>query len=116
QLLAAEEALAAGDGEGHHHPVSHLQVGHAVTDFLDDAHELVAEHHRPGLKNATGIDVQVRPADGGGGHLENNVAIVLDDRIGHRVVRDEAWSANHSSSHVSTSCTGRKGNPFFILR
>ena len=40
-LLLAEEAVAAGDGKGHHDAVAYLQLLHIRPDLDDFAHELV---------------------------------------------------------------------------
>ena len=82
--VAAEEAFAAGDGEGDHHAVAHFQVL-AVGANLDDlAHGLVA-HHVAGvhLGDHAIVDVQVRAADGAGRDADDAVPPVLDARVRH---------------------------------
>src|SRR5262249_45202202 len=44
ELSLAEEAFAAGDGEGNHHAISTLQVLDPPADLFDRAHELVAQY------------------------------------------------------------------------
>ena len=43
QRDSAEEAVPAGEREGHDHAVALLQPGDGGTDLLDDAHGLVAD-------------------------------------------------------------------------
>lgn len=42
--MLAEEAAAAGDHEGNHHPVAGTHSGHLAADLLDNAHEFVAQN------------------------------------------------------------------------
>ena len=53
-------------------------------DLLDDPHELVAEHVT-GLQvgGQRAVEVQVRPADRGGGDADHGVGGLLDDGIGY---------------------------------
>jgi hypothetical protein len=45
ELVPAEDALAAGDVEGHEDVVADLQLLHGRASLLDDARDLVAEGH-----------------------------------------------------------------------
>ena len=42
--VATEEAFAAADVEGHHHPIADLELTVFGPDFYDFAHEFVAEN------------------------------------------------------------------------
>src|SRR5690606_8463145 len=66
ELLAlAEEASAAGDHEGHDHPVALLQPCIALADFDHLAHELVAEYiARPHGRDDPVVKMQVGAANG----------------------------------------------------
>ncbi|MNV78289.1 hypothetical protein D3C71_1717710 [compost metagenome] len=80
--MLAEETAAAGDHERNDHAVSDVQVGHGAAGVLDDAHEFVAEDiARFGLRDLAVVEVQVRAADGGGRYPQDDVVIVLDDRV-----------------------------------
>jgi hypothetical protein len=87
--LVAEEALAAGNGEGHHHAVALLQAGDAPAGVFHDAHELVAEDVA-GLHvgNLAAEDVQVGAADGRGGDAQHDIVVLLQHRVGHRLDAD----------------------------
>src|SRR5262245_8550027 len=78
----AEEAFAAGNGEGHHDPVADLQRLVLGADLDHLAHGLmpddVAMLH---LRDYTVVDVKIRAADRAGGHLDDRVARMLDFRI-----------------------------------
>jgi hypothetical protein len=86
QLALAEEALAAGDYEGHHHPVAPPQPRHRRTGIYNLAHELVAKDitglH---LRHEAVVDVQVRATDRGGGGPDDDVFRRLDARIGNGI-------------------------------
>ena len=94
QSVVAEEAGAAGNREGHHHPVAYFQIAHALADFLHDAHELVAEHHRAGLGQEAVVEVQVGAADGRAGDADNGVAAVFNRGVIHRVDANVADAVN----------------------
>src|SRR5579862_6229032 len=72
--LAAELAIAAGDGEGHNDAVAALQVGDAAADFLHDAHEFMAEDvagFHGGNKPV--VEMKVGAADGGACDLQDGI-------------------------------------------
>jgi hypothetical protein len=69
QGLVAEEALAAGNGEGHDHAVALLQARDALAGVFHDAHELVAQ-------------------DVAGLHVGNLPRKMLQHRVGHRLDAD----------------------------
>ena len=78
--------MPAADVERDHHPVAHLEVAGLTTDFLDDAHGLVAEdvartHKRPEHL----VQVKIRPTDVGARHLDDRIGRFLDHRVGHGV-------------------------------
>ena len=96
QLVVAEEALAAGNREGHHHAVAHLELAaHALAHLLHDAHELVAERHGPGLRNAAVVDVQVGAADGRARHADDGVARVLQRGVVYGIDAYVARAVKH---------------------
>ena len=82
QAALAHPAVPAGDVERDDDPVADGQVGDVRTDFLDDAHGLVPEDVT-GLqvRSEHAVQVQVRPADRGRGHLDDHVVGLLDLRV-----------------------------------
>src|SRR5690606_34284134 len=85
QFTLAEEARAAGDGEGDHHaiPDADAALVHAAAEFFDDAHGFVA-HDVPGFHEGDEAveQVQVRATDAGGGDADDGVAGVENLGIG----------------------------------
>jgi len=84
QIHGAEETGAAGDDEWHYHTVAFAYPVHrgAGVDYL--AHEFVAEDIAIlDLWNLATVQVQIRAADGGGGHPQNDVVVSQHDRIGN---------------------------------
>ena len=84
ELLLAEVAAAARDGERHHDAIADLQSRVVLADLDDLAHELMAEHvallHR---RDVAVVDVQVGSADRRRRDLDDRVARIQDDRVGH---------------------------------
>src|SRR5258708_20828936 len=83
-LLLAEEAVAAGDGERHHHAIPWAQVPDVAANIDHLAHELVAEDvalHHPG--NEAAVEIQVRAADPGRGDAPDSVARIKDLPLRH---------------------------------
>ena len=82
----AHVAVAAGDLEGHDHPVAHREIAGLAAHLLHDAHGLVSEdvsllHERAERL----VQVQVGAADVGGGDPDYRVRGLLDHRIRNRV-------------------------------
>jgi hypothetical protein len=78
-----EPTLAAGNREGHHHPVANFKLCDLPADF-DDAHGLMAQNvtffhggHQPV------VEVQVGAADGRGGDLNDGVGGIDEFGVGH---------------------------------
>ena len=100
QIVLAEETTAAGDDKGDHHTVANLQVGDVLAGGLDDAHEFVAEDiARFGLRDLAPIEVQVRAADGGGRHPEDDVVRLLKAGVRHGIDPDIVGSVIGQRSH-----------------
>ena len=103
-------ALAAADGEGHHHAVADLELLVVAADLDHLAHGLVAEH----VAALHGGDeaahqVQVGAADGAGGDLDDGVAAVLDRRIGDAVAADVALAVPSQCLHARLLRAVRRG-------
>ena len=74
ELLLAEEAVAAGDGERNDDAVAALEIGHFLADFLDDAHEFVAEDVARFHGGDEAVEeMKVRSADRGAGDFDDGV-------------------------------------------
>src|SRR5215212_7421105 len=84
EVPAAHEALAAGDAERHHDAVAGLELLDTTAGLDDFAHELMAQDvaalHRG---NETVVEMQIGPADGGGGDPDDGVARVDDGGVRH---------------------------------
>src|SRR5699024_6769056 len=78
---AAVGAESAGDVEGQHHAVALGQGGDTGADLLDHTHVLVAEGDAGLGISAPFVHVQVGPADGRGGDLDDHIGGVLDGGI-----------------------------------
>ena len=76
------------------------ELGEALADLDDLAHEFVAEHVA-GLhgRHLAVHQVEVRAADGAGRHLDDDVAGILDLRIGNRVAADVALAVPAQCLH-----------------
>ncbi len=91
--LLAEEAFAAGDGEGDHDPVADLQLAVAFADLDHLAHGFMAQdvalfHARHDPVE----EVEVGAADGAGRDLDDGVAIVLDLGVGNALAADVVFA------------------------
>ena len=108
QAFVAEETVAAGDRERHHHAVAFLQVAYLLADLDHFTHEFVAEHVA-GLHGGhqAVIEMQVGPANGGGGDFENGVAGVLDPWVGDGIHAHVVGTVPGQSFH-SASFAGRR--------
>jgi hypothetical protein len=60
-----------------------FQIRDVGAGLFDNAHELMAHDHVFELRKETIVDVQVRTADGGGGHPQNDILWMLNARIIH---------------------------------
>ena len=100
----AEEAFAAGDGEGDHHAVAHLQLLIGGSNLHHFAHRLMAKdvplfHGR----NNSVEDVQVGATDRASRHLDDGISAVLDLRIGHSFTSNVILAVPSESAHGETS-------------
>ena len=99
-LLLAEDALAAGDVEGHQHVVAHLQLLHFLADLLHHAGELMAKRHaRPGVRHGAVVEMEVGPADAGARDPDDGILRVQDLRHGFLVDADPQGSAVVHGKH-----------------
>jgi hypothetical protein len=67
-------ALAAGHDDRDHDVIADGHVGDAVTDGLDDAGALVAQHDRQWHRHIAAQERQVRVADPGRDHADQHLA------------------------------------------
>ncbi|MNC51338.1 hypothetical protein D3C75_1006270 [compost metagenome] len=82
----AEKAVTAGNDEGDHHPVALAQILHLSPGLHHLAHKFMAKNIAMFyLRDLAAVEMQIRPADRGGGNAQNDVVSVLDDRIGNRL-------------------------------
>src|SRR6185503_10990027 len=84
QILAAEETVAARNGEGDHDAIADLQLRVLFPDFDHLAHEFVAEHvatfHR---RNVAAVDMEVGTADRRRRDSDDGVARIEDGWVGN---------------------------------
>jgi hypothetical protein len=79
----AHPAAAAGDLEGHDHPITGTDLSDVPTDLEHDADRLVAQYVTHAHEGAHGlIQVEIGPADVGTGDLDDRVVRLLDHRVG----------------------------------
>ena len=111
QLLLAEPAAPACDGEWHQNAVARIQVLHLGAEFDDLAHELVAEDvallHRG---NVAVVEMKIRAADGGGGDLNNGVTRVQDLGVRDIFNANVAASPPAKCFHKSSRRIGSSGD------
>lgn len=94
----AEEALAAGDGEGHDDAIADLQLPVLRSDLDHFAHGLVADDVTAlHAGNDAVEDVQVGAADRAGGDLDDGVARMLDPGVRHAL-----------ATHVALAVPGQR--------
>src|SRR4030095_16442907 len=83
-LIFAKVAVATRDGERDDDAVTNLEPRILRADFDDLAHELMAEDiallH---CRDVAVVDVEIGAADRGCRHLDNGVAWIEDDGVGH---------------------------------
>src|SRR6478609_4450904 len=81
-LLAVPALPAAGEGDDHD-PVADLVLGHGAADLGDRTHELVPEHVAgPHGRDVAADQVQVGAAGRAEAHLQDEVVVVEDGRLG----------------------------------
>ncbi len=98
EAALAEEAFAASDRERHDHAVADLERLVVGADLDHLAHRLMAEHVAPlHARHHAIIEMQVRTADGAGGHLDDGIAAMLDLGVGHML-----------AAHVALAMPGQR--------
>src|SRR5690606_27157289 len=99
-LLAAEEALAAGDHERNHHLLPDPQAGVSAPHLDHLAHELVAEDVAAvHAGDDAVIEVEIRAADGGGGDPDDGGAGIGGLATGNRVHPDSGFAVPGQCAH-----------------
>jgi len=113
ESLAAELALATGDGEGREHAVSGRDRGDLVADFLDDPHRLVADRRALVAVAVAAVEPQVRAADRGVGHADDRVGRGLD--LGARTLfdADVSGAVENGSAHTVSAARTHKSTASF---
>ncbi len=109
QALAAHEAVPAADVERDHHAIADFEVVDLTSDFLDDAHGLVAEDVARTHERAEHlVQMQIRPTDVGARDADDRVAGFLDRRVGHRV-------DGHLPPSLPRDCSHRVASLRFVV-
>jgi hypothetical protein len=86
EILLAEQAASARDGERDDHAITALELLDLAADFLDDPHELVAEDiARLHGGDVAIVEVQVAAADGCPRDADDRIAGIDNLRIPDRV-------------------------------
>lgn len=109
--MVAHVAGAAGDIERDDDPVARLHAGHVGTDFLNDAHGLMAEDVA-GVEERSEdlVQVQVGAAQAGGGDLHDHVGGVFDHGVGHGIHAHVALTVPGQGLHGDSSIRGRRAH------
>src|SRR5947208_16805154 len=81
QSIMAKKAAAARNRKWDDDAIAFLQILHSGTRFFDYPHELVPEHHVVLLWDESIVNVQIRAADRGRGHPQDNVLRIFDPGI-----------------------------------
>src|SRR5207249_11720160 len=90
QPIMAKKAAAARNRKWDDHAIAFLQILHSGTRFFDYPHELVPEHHVGLLWDESIVNMQIRAADRGRGHPQDNVLCIFDHGLVHIVDFDFA--------------------------
>src|SRR6476646_1426385 len=99
-----EEALPAGNCEGHNDTVADLQLPVGAPDLDHLAHGFVADDVAAlHAWNHSVVDMQIGTADGAGRDLDDGVARILDFRVGHRLVAHVAPAVPAQGFHLLVS-------------
>src|SRR5947209_19530938 len=81
-LFFAKFALAAGNSERHNHAISALKIGNVFANFLDDAHEFMAEYiallHSG---NETVKQMEIGPANCRARYLDDGIVWIQNSGI-----------------------------------
>ena len=80
--LLAEKAFPAEGFHIHRHPVSRLDMGHALAHGFHDAHHLMSHGDSGnGPGHAAVLDMQVAGADAGQSDLDNGIPVIQQHRL-----------------------------------
>lgn len=91
--------MPAGDVEGQHDIVTHLDLVDAVTD-LDDLTQVLVAEPAPGLEVGPAlVHVQIGPADVRRGDAHEHIRGALDARVGDVLHADRAGALVNDSFH-----------------
>src|SRR5215831_5963423 len=98
--LAARQTVTAGHREGHHHAIAGAKLRHVAPDLDDLAHRLMADDvalfH---VRHEAAEEVEIGPADRGGGDAHDGVARITNARVRHRVEPDVLNAVPAEGSH-----------------
>src|SRR6266513_1605255 len=85
QSIMAKKAAAARNRKWDDDAIAFLQILHSGTRFFDYPHELMPEDHVVLLWDESIVNVQIRAADRGRGHPQDNILRIFDPGIVHIV-------------------------------
>src|SRR5436853_110016 len=85
ETVLAKKAVTACNRKWDDDAIVFLQVLHSGTRVFNYPHELVPEHHVILLWDESIVNVQIRAADRGRGHPQDNVLRIFDPGIVHIV-------------------------------
>jgi pimeloyl-CoA synthetase len=86
QARVAEKAASTSDHKWHHDTVAKLEFSHSGACCDDLAHEFMTQYVACAqCRYLSSIQMEVRAANGGGRHAEDDVVRLLDHRVLHRV-------------------------------
>src|SRR5438034_3648516 len=85
QTILAKKAVSERNRKWDDYAIAFLQVLHSGTRLFDHPHELMPEDHVVLLWDESIVNVQIRAADRGRGHPQDNVLRIFDPGIVHIV-------------------------------
>src|SRR6266849_1140396 len=104
EILAAVEAVSAGDGEWHNHPVATLQRRVSLPYLHHLAHEFMAENvARFHARNRSMQQVEVRSTNRGQVHPNDGVPRILNLRIRYSFHTHVVLAVPAAGFHIGSS-------------
>lgn len=103
KIMITEITVTAGNGEGKNDAIAAFEVLHSRACFFHYSHEFVPHYQVFHLWEEAIIDMEIRSANGGAGHFEDQVGGLFDHRICHRVNADIAIFPRNSTSDQGDS-------------
>src|SRR5919106_1296431 len=98
--MLTEETGAARYRERHHYTITFAELVHVAPGLFHNTHELVPHDHVFHLGEEPVVDVEVRAADRGGGHAQNNILRIFYFRVSDTVYFNATWPVINDCFHL----------------